>query len=122
VNSGGPGHKCNGGGKMRTSSDLAISNSVRAVFKCDGDTVEVEFLVNDTSASSDIYTRVEAIRIGAEIAARGSHARFPISGVDVNDLLSTMAKKEFVLENASSKSNVAVQEIQRCYPRNAVVA
>jgi hypothetical protein len=70
---------------MRTSSDLAISNSVRAVFKCDGDTVEVEFLVNDKSASSDIYTRVEAIRIGAEIAAQGSHARFPISGVDVND-------------------------------------
>lgn len=67
-----------------TGSDFAISPSARAVFRCDGETVSVEYKVNDKPFGADKFTRAEAVQIGTEIEWAGAHERFPIPYIDVN--------------------------------------
>ena len=69
------------------SSDFSISFTTRAVFRCEGDVVQVTFKLNDQQVGDPVvFTRTEAVEVGRQIAKDGCHALFPISGISTNDV------------------------------------
>jgi hypothetical protein len=67
------------------SSDFRISDAVRAVFRCDGESITVQIICADKAAGSPMtYTQEEAVALGNRIIESGSWDEFPVSGVPVD--------------------------------------
>jgi hypothetical protein len=72
---------------MVKSSDFRISDAVRAVFRCDEESVTVQIICEDKAAGAPMtYTREEAVALGNRIIESGSWGEFPVSGVPVDAL------------------------------------
>lgn len=69
------------------STDFRISDAVRAVFSCDGESITVQIICADKAAGSPMtYTYEEAVALGNRIIESGSWDDFPVSGIPVDAL------------------------------------
>jgi len=69
------------------SSDFRISDTVRAAFRCDGESVTVQIICANKAAGSPMtYTCEEAVALGNRIIESGSWDEFPVSGIPVDGL------------------------------------
>jgi hypothetical protein len=72
---------------MPTNSDFRMSDAVRAVFSCDGESVTVQIMYENKAVGSPMTcAREEAVALGNRIIESGSWGDFPVDGIPVDAL------------------------------------
>lgn len=77
------------GSTTMSSSSFNVCRNLEAVFNCDGPSVNVYFTYEGRRVGRNFtFSRSEAVDLGARIAKTGIWEEFPVSGIDLTDVMS----------------------------------